>query len=95
MNTPTPNALRAAKRLFPSGNAYIFDEMDPNCGHSESFQTARALEIDEATGLPELVALAESVARFNPAIAEIGHGRITQLWKDACDIIDNQRKGQK
>ena len=90
MNTPTPNAMRASKKLFPDGSV---DTCTPAA--ILEYQTRKALEIDEATGLPELVALAESVARFNPAIAEIGHGRITQLWKDACDIIDNQRKGQK
>ena len=63
MNTPTPNAMSAAKKLFPDGSV---DTCTPAA--ILEYQTRKAIEIDAATGLPELVAVIDAIKAEHAAI---------------------------
>lgn len=71
MNLPTPAAMRAAKLLFPHGTTRL-GMLDSSAAqydaavHRDQFAIAR--RIDEATGLPELVAASREA--FNEASSD-------------------------
>ena len=68
MNTPTPNALRAAKKIWPSGGhnvSYCYADPDERDAAILRDQTHFALEIDAATGLPELLSALKAALRHS------------------------------
>lgn len=57
MSAPTPAAMRAAQALYPSGiGSYLYADYEQNLAARNRDWLTIARKIDEATGLPKLVA---------------------------------------